>query len=71
MYHVPGPASISPLVDDEHVVVAWSGFDPPESRGWDTLDTTTILTFALDGLELRIDALDGVAVPSYDYSESS
>jgi gamma-glutamyl hercynylcysteine S-oxide hydrolase len=57
-------------VDDELVVVASSGFDQPESRGWHTLDNMTILTVALDTLELRIDALDGVPVPSYDYSES-
>jgi predicted glutamine amidotransferase len=57
-------------VDDELVVVASTGFDQPESRGWHTLDNMTILTVALDTLELRIDALDGVPVPSYDYSES-
>jgi predicted glutamine amidotransferase len=57
-------------VDDELVVVASSGFDQPESRGWHTLDNMTILTVALDTLELRIDALDGVPVPSYNYSES-
>jgi len=57
-------------VDDELVIVASSGFDQPESRGWHTLDNMTILTIALDTLELRIDALDGVPVPSYDYSES-
>jgi predicted glutamine amidotransferase len=56
--------------DDELVVVASTGFDQPESRGWHTLDNMTILTVALDTLELRIDALDGVPVPSYDYSES-
>ncbi len=58
-------------VDDELVVVASTGFDQPESRGWHTLDNMTILTVALDTLELRIDALDGVPVPAYDYSESS
>ena len=58
-------------VDDELVVVASTGFDQPESRGWHTLDNMTILSVALDTLELRIDALDGVPVPSYDYSESS
>ena len=57
-------------VDDELVIVASSGFDQPESRGWHTLDNMTILTIALDTLELRINALDGVPVPSYDYSES-
>jgi len=57
-------------VEDDLVVVASSGFDQPESRGWHTLDNMTILTVALDTLELRIDALDGVPVPSYDYSES-
>jgi predicted glutamine amidotransferase len=57
-------------VDDELVVIASTGFDQPESRGWHTLDNMTILTVALDTLELRIDALDGVPVPSYDYSES-
>jgi predicted glutamine amidotransferase len=57
-------------VEEELVVVASSGFDQPESRGWHTLDNMTILTVALDTLELRIDALDGVPVPSYDYSES-
>jgi hypothetical protein len=31
----------------------------------------TILTVALDTLELRIDALAGVPVPAYDYSESA
>jgi hypothetical protein len=31
----------------------------------------TVLTVALDTLELHIDALDGVPVPSYDYSEST
>jgi predicted glutamine amidotransferase len=56
-------------VDDELVVIASTGFDQPESRGWHTLDNMTILTVALDTLELRIDALDGVPVPSYDYSE--
>ena len=58
-------------VDDGLVVVASTGFDQPESRGWHTLDNMTILTVALDTLELRIDALDGVPVPAYDYSESS
>ena len=57
-------------VDDDIVVVASSGFDQPESRGWHTLDNMTILTVALDTLELRIDALEGVPVPAYDYSES-
>jgi predicted glutamine amidotransferase len=57
-------------VEDGLVVVASSGFDQPESRGWHTLDNMTILTVALDTLELRIDALDGVPVPSYDYSET-
>jgi predicted glutamine amidotransferase len=57
-------------VDDQVVLVASSGFDQPESRGWQTLDNMTILSVALDTLELRIDALDGVPVPSYDYSES-
>ncbi len=57
-------------VDDGLVVVASTGFDQPESRGWHTLDNMTILTVALDTLELRIDALDGVPVPAYDYSES-
>jgi predicted glutamine amidotransferase len=56
-------------VDDELVVVASTGFDQPESRGWHTLDNMTILTVALETLKLRIDALDGVPVPSYDYSE--
>jgi predicted glutamine amidotransferase len=55
-------------MEDDLVVVASSGFDQPESRGWHTLDNMTILTVALDTLELRIDALDGVPVPSYDYS---
>ncbi|HET7172187.1 MAG TPA: class II glutamine amidotransferase [Gaiellales bacterium] len=58
-------------VEDDLVVVASSGFDQPESRGWHTLDNMTILTVALDTLELRIDALDGVPVPAYDYSESA
>jgi predicted glutamine amidotransferase len=58
-------------VDDGLVVVASSGFDQPESRGWRTLDNMTVLTVALDTLALRIDTLDGVPVPSYDYSESS
>ena len=58
-------------VEDELVVVASTGFDQPESRGWHTLDNMTILTVALDTLELRIDALDGVPVPAYDYSEST
>jgi predicted glutamine amidotransferase len=58
-------------VDDDLVVVASTGFDQPESRGWHTLDNMTILTVALDTLELRIDALDGVPVPAYDYSETS
>jgi gamma-glutamyl hercynylcysteine S-oxide hydrolase len=58
-------------VDDGLVVVASSGFDQPESRGWHTLDNMTILTVALDTLALRIDALDGVPVPAYDYSETS
>jgi predicted glutamine amidotransferase len=58
-------------VEDDLVVVASSGFDQPESRGWHTLDNMTILTVALDTLELRIDALAGVPVPSYDYSEIS
>jgi len=57
-------------VDDDLVVVASTGFDQPESRGWHTLDNMTILTVALDTLDVRIDALDGVPVPSYDYSES-
>jgi predicted glutamine amidotransferase len=57
-------------VDDELVVVGSTGFDQPESRGWHTLDNMTILTVALDTLEIRIDALDGVPVPAYDYSES-
>jgi len=57
-------------VDDDLVVVASTGFDQPESRGWHTLDNMTILTVALDTLEVSIDALDGVPVPSYDYSES-
>ena len=57
-------------VEEGLVVVASSGFDQPESRGWHTLDNMTILTVALDTLDLRIDALDGVPVPSYDYSES-
>jgi predicted glutamine amidotransferase len=55
---------------DDLVVVASTGFDQPESRGWHTLDNMTILTVALDTLELRIDALAGVPVPAYDYSES-
>jgi predicted glutamine amidotransferase len=58
-------------VEDDVVVVASSGFDQPESRGWHTLDNMTVLTVALDTLELHIDALDGVPVPSYDYSEST
>jgi len=57
-------------VEDGLVVVASTGFDQPESRGWHTLDNMTILTVALDTLELRIDALAGVPVPAYDYSES-
>ncbi len=56
-------------VEDDLVVVASTGFDQPESRGWHTLDNMTILTVALDTLELRIDALAGVPVPAYDYSE--
>jgi hypothetical protein len=31
----------------------------------------TVLTVAIDTLELRIDVLDGVPVPSYDYAESA
>jgi len=57
-------------VEHDLVVVASTGFDQPESRGWHTLDNMTILTVALDTLDVRIDALDGVPVPSYDYSES-
>jgi predicted glutamine amidotransferase len=57
-------------VDDDLVVVASSGFDQPESRGWHTLDNMTILSVALDTLELWVKALDGVPVPSYDYSAS-
>jgi predicted glutamine amidotransferase len=58
-------------VEDDLVVVASSGFDQPESRGWRTLDNMTVLTVAIDTLELRIDVLDGVPVPSYDYAESA
>jgi predicted glutamine amidotransferase len=58
-------------VDDELVVVASTGFDQPESRGWHTLDNMTIMTVALDTLEVRIDTLDGVPMPSYDYSETA
>jgi predicted glutamine amidotransferase len=58
-------------VEDDLIVVASSGFDQPESRGWHTLDNMTILSVALDTLELRIDALAGVPVPSYDYSETT
>jgi predicted glutamine amidotransferase len=58
-------------VEDDLVVIASSGFDQPESRGWRTLDNMTLLTVALDTLEVRIDALEGVPVPSYDYAESA
>jgi predicted glutamine amidotransferase len=57
-------------VEDDLVVIASTGFDQPESGGWHTLDNMTILTVALDTLELRIDPLAGVPVPAYDYSES-
>jgi predicted glutamine amidotransferase len=51
------------------VVVASSGFDQPESRGWRTLDNMTVLEVRLDSLELQISALAGVPVPSYRYDE--
>jgi predicted glutamine amidotransferase len=54
-------------IEDDLVVVASSGFDQPESRGWHTLDNMTILTVELATLALRIDTLAGVPVPDYDY----
>ena len=35
-------------IEDDRVVVASSGFDQPESRGWWTLDNMTVLTVAFD-----------------------
>jgi predicted glutamine amidotransferase len=58
-------------VEDDLVVVASSGFDQPESRGWWTLDNMTVLTVRLDTLELQVDALDDVPRPSYIYPEAS
>jgi gamma-glutamyl hercynylcysteine S-oxide hydrolase len=58
-------------VEDDLVVVASSGFDQPESRGWWTLDNMTCLTVRLDTLELHVDTLDDVPRPSYDYPEAS
>jgi predicted glutamine amidotransferase len=58
-------------VADEHVVVASSGFDQPESRGWWTLDNMTVLTVRFDTLALNIETLDGVPVPAYTYQEAS
>jgi predicted glutamine amidotransferase len=54
-------------IEDDLIVVASSGFDQPESRGWHTLDNMTILTVRLDTLALHIDTLKGVPVPDYDY----
>jgi predicted glutamine amidotransferase len=58
-------------VEDDLVVVASSGFDQPESRGWWTLDNMTVLTVRLDTLEVHVDALDGVPRPSFTYPEAS
>lgn len=58
-------------MEDEHVVVASSGFDQPESRGWWTLDNMTVLTVQFDTLALTIDTLDGVPIPAFTYHEAS
>jgi predicted glutamine amidotransferase len=58
-------------VEDDLVVIASSGFDQPESRGWWTLDNMTVLSVRLDTLELSVHTLDGVPVPGYDYPEAS
>jgi predicted glutamine amidotransferase len=58
-------------IADDNVVVASSGFDQPESRGWWTLDNMTVLTVRFDTLALTIESLDGVPVPAYTYQEAS
>lgn len=67
----PDMFAIRYRIEDEHVVVASSGFDQPESRGWWTLDNMTVLTVRFDTLKLTIDTLDGVPVPAYTYREAS
>ena len=58
-------------VEDDLVVVASSGFDQPESRGWKTLDNMTTLTIDLATLDLRIDALIGVPALIFDESKET
>jgi|tagenome__1003787_1003787.scaffolds.fasta_scaffold20519959_2 predicted glutamine amidotransferase len=58
-------------ITDECVIVASSGFDQPESRGWWTLDNMTVLTVRFADRRLSIDRLDGVPVPAYTYQEAS
>ncbi len=58
-------------IEEDRVLVASSGFDQPESRGWWTLDNMTVLTVPFDTLALTIDTLDGVPVPAFTYQEAS
>lgn len=54
-------------VEDGLVVVASTGFDQPESRGWRTLDNMTVLTVDRATLALSIERLDGVPALSHSY----